>query len=124
MRCLVSLHGADGRQSAVLGELEVSGGKFRLSFALDGDDFSMEGNDRHIVQSRRGSLISDMTFSTGKSTVCVFGEGELTCEIPVYTNSIAVDLSDGLDITIKYDLGGIETIFRAAARYISLKEKK
>ena len=40
MRCLVSLHGADGRQSAVLGELEVSGGKFRLSFALDGDDFS------------------------------------------------------------------------------------
>ncbi len=120
MKCNVVLCGEGcGEDFSCAGELQFNGKNFSLSYIFGGDKCLLT-YDGSILRHRKGGEIPvSLEFIQGKNTLCKFGDGKLSGEIPVFTENLQIEIStQKIYIYVVYELGGERKEMKISAERI------
>lgn len=108
MKCNVVLCGdAQNETISCIGELNIKGKGFALSYSYGGDSCLL-AYDGHILRHKKeGEIPVCINFILNENTACTIGDSAFSGEIPVLTNSLNVHMvAKTLSISVVYELGG------------------
>lgn len=98
------------------GELKTGGARSELDFTYGGDRYNIVCVGNCVEYARGGSVNVKMRLDGGGRSSCVISQGDLLGSIPVEAERVDVQATpDGLNISLKYEIGGKKTVLEIAA---------